>query len=118
MSGIETFFDEARRCFDSATTKTGEFIEVSKFKVEKATLESKVREQYGKLGKLYFDKVERGADTSEQIEVVMERIRELQNDIRVTNEKIGNAKPHKVCPSCNARNTPDNLYCQNCGSKL
>ncbi|MBE6839548.1 MAG: hypothetical protein E7507_08450 [Ruminococcus sp.] len=118
MSGMDSFIDGARRCIDSAAEKTGDFIEVSKLKLEKTQLESKVREQYQKLGKMCFDMSETGTDTTPYMNEVMDKIRELKKDIQWTEDRINSVKPQKTCASCGKKNSTENLYCQNCGAKL
>lgn len=48
---------------------------------------------------------------SEEIDEVMERMRELNN-------KIADMKKQSVCPVCKTKNPQENFYCAKCGSKI
>lgn len=117
-NAMDDFIDGARRCADVAATKTNELIEVSKLKLDKAKLRSKLREQYQKLGRLCFNEKENGENHSEEMREIIEAIKIYNKDIAWTDEQLRSALPHKVCRACGGKCSVKCTYCSYCGEKL
>ncbi len=115
---MDDFIDGARRYADIAATKTNEFIEISKLKLDKTRLQSKVRENYQKLGKLCFKMSESGTDLTKDMNDIIDIIRSLKEDIAWIDEQLREAKPHKTCQKCGTANPTSCVYCSACGEKL
>ena len=118
---LDVVIDNAKRYADIAAEKTNEIIELSKLKLDKAKLQSKLREQYRKLGKFYYD-IATNDTTSEttenMIDECIDSIKVLKQDIEWVSEQIRSLKPHRICAVCGAKNPTSCNFCSSCGKKL
>lgn len=117
MSALDEFINGAKKCLDTATIKTNEFIEASRVQIEKSQLTGQLREEYAKLGRLYYEMSTTGVDKTEKINTVISKINDLLADIQLAKETLS-ANIDKVCKNCGASNSSKFEYCSKCGMKL
>lgn len=117
-SFFDAFVEKARDVADAATKKTGEIVEISKYKLESVKINNEIEELYEQLGSAVYSMVKGGYDNPELIEGLTEDIDELMMNLDALNEKINDMKNVIHCNVCGSRNSVDNFYCAKCGSKL
>ena len=112
----------------TVSIKSSEFVEITKFKTQIATLEKEIEELQKTVGKGYYRKWNTGdADMAEideicalikakeeEIEGCKQEIENLQNE----NKKILSSEDNNKCPNCGAVNKEDAKFCAGCGTKL
>lgn len=119
MSSIfDSFFDKAKDVADIASKKTGELVEISKYKIESVKINNEVEKLYQKLGNSVYLMVKGGYDNQELIEGLTEDIDEMLMRLEAVNEKISDMKNVVYCGACGAKNEMENYYCVKCGSRL
>lgn len=117
MSTMDDFVNGAKHCVDVVAVKTGEFVENSRVRIEKASLNSKLKEQYVELGKLTYNMSIDKEDLSERMKSCIIKINKILEEISFADKNLG-VKPAKICPQCGFRSHPQYVFCSKCGSKL
>lgn len=117
MSAFDNFMYGAKRCIDTATVKTNEFIETSRVKIERAQLNNTLREEYTKLGKLCYDMSEKDVKDPEKMSRIIAKINRLKEDIELANDHLSSYE-EKFCEVCGMTNPAKFQYCSKCGNKL
>lgn len=119
---MDTFFEEfcvkAKDIADAAAKKTGELVEISKYKLEATKINSEIKKLYEQLGSSVYSMVKGGYDNQELVNGLAEDIDELFMRLDAVNEKIADLKNAVVCPVCGKNNVKDSMYCTKCGTKL
>lgn len=119
---MNTFFDEvvekARIVADAAGKKTGELVELSKYKIDSIRINNDIEKLYRQLGQAVYSMVKGGYDNHDLVEGLTEEIDELLLHLDIINEKLGEMKQLSYCPACGAKNSRENFYCTRCGSRL
>ncbi len=113
---IEETVKKAKEVAAAAYKKTGEVINVQKQKLEVAALNSKLKTQYEKLGRLLFKELS-GTENGDVANVAAQ-IRSIEAEIEERSAEIRNAKGKTICRSCNKEVPADAIFCAYCGSKL
>lgn len=103
----------AKGIFDKAAEKTGEAIDYSKTQIDRSQTRVKIKEKYGELGRAYYESQMENADRTDEICKLVTEIRDLHKKLSETD-----TQKEKVCPKCNAVNTPESCFCTACGEKL
>ncbi|MCH5194511.1 MAG: hypothetical protein J1F11_11150 [Oscillospiraceae bacterium] len=107
----------AKDVFDKAAAKAGEAIDYSKNQIDRSQMRIKVKELYGKLGKICYDMHENGDDRTGEMKKVIGEIKELNDKLNEKDDSV-NLKKTKECPFCETSNDAANAYCTKCGEKL
>lgn len=107
----------ARKCFDTAATKTGEAVQLSKRYIEKTQVKNRLNSLYERLGKAQYLTETGIKDESEIVADLMEQIGDARDDLSSANTRYREMKSIR-CAYCSKRNTPKSLYCSGCGEKL
>ena len=119
---MDTFFEDfctkAKDVADAAAKKTGELVEISKYKIEASKINSEIRRTYEQLGSSVYSMVKGGYDNQELVNSLAEDIDELFMRLDAVNEKLSELKNAIICPVCGKTNAKDSMYCSKCGSKL
>lgn len=118
MGVLESAFIKAKNAADIAGKKTGEFVEISRLKVQASESEQKINEAYRELGKLVYNASKEHTDCTELVSQKAEHIDSLILDYSGVLSKIQDLKREKTCPECHYSNPEEAFYCQKCGSKL
>ena len=116
------FFDDAvsktKEVFDVVSKKTGEVINAGKIKYEIATIRSKVKKDYEKLGKIYFDEIENAEGLTAEVGEIVSDIKEKKEKEAELNAALGTLKDCVVCPKCGAAQDKNANFCNVCGQKI
>lgn len=115
---FDTFFDKAKDVADAATKKTGELVEMSKYKLESVKINNEIEKIYQRLGASVYSMIKGGYDNQELVEGLTEEIDELLMRLEAVNIKINDMKNVSICSVCGAKNEADNYYCSKCGSRI
>lgn len=117
-----TFLDEivekAREAAKLASRKTGEAVEISKYKLESIHISNEVKKLYEQLGASVYSMVKGGYDNPELVEGLTEEIDALLLHLDAVAEKISEMRSVTRCPACGAKNSLENCYCCRCGARL
>ena len=114
------FFDKLSDTLVTATKEVGQkakgMTDIAKLQYEMKSREDDLRKKFEALGKKYYQQMksdvpEEDAADFEEIEIMMNRINDL-------NEEILEMKGAKSCPKCGAKVAENATYCSSCGAKL
>ncbi len=112
-------FDKAKFGFEVLCKKTEDVVAVSKLKIEKAKVETRLSKDYQKLGKLYYSAETGGKEIdAEQSAPLLERITEKRAELKRLKKEILEQTSKKKCEFCAALNEKDSEFCSKCGEKL
>ncbi len=111
--------ERARQGFDVVAKKTEDVVNISKLKLEKASLESKLSKSYEILGKLCYDAVKDDDDfDAESAKPVIDDITEKIGQIKKINRDIIATQNKKQCANCGNGIDKDSVFCNKCGAKV
>lgn len=115
---FDNFVDKAYGVVDAAAKKTGEVVEISKYKMEAIKINNEIEKLYTQLGRTVYSTIKANYENDDLIDGMTEEIDELLMRLDAVNEKIGEMKKMSRCPACGAKNAQDNYYCARCGERL
>lgn len=118
MDMFDCFVEKARDVCDAATKKTGELVEISKLKMECASLNGEIRRLYEKLGGCVYSMVKANYDNQDVIDGIIEEVDECKARLRELNGTIEHIKRITICPACGCKNPKESFYCARCGSRI
>lgn len=118
FNSINSLLDKAVSVANAAGKKTEEVVEVSKLKLQEASLNADISNCYDELGKLRYNEkqfdikdVEKEEDLVGQIQVLLEELAELKN-------KCEEIRKVRKCPNCGAACNVESHFCSRCGMML
>lgn len=117
-SMFDDFVLKAKDLCDTATRKTGELYEISKYKYECIKLNGEIKKLYEQLGSSVYSMVKGKYDNDELIDSLTEEIDEHMERLKEINGILSGMQEVEICPACGARNAAGYRYCAKCGSKL
>ncbi len=118
MGILEDVLLNARTAVDSVGKKAGKMIDMSKLTLAAADLKAEISKKYEILGRVIFESKQTGKNYDKSVEELIEKIADLQAQLKTVNEAIGNSKQKAKCPSCGAYNAKGSVFCNKCGEKL
>lgn len=118
MGFLDDAINKTKEVIDVACKKTDEVVTVEKQKFNISSLKSKCEKDYADLGKIYFEMVKDSADLTDDVRILVDAIKEKNEEIARLNADIQNIKNKRVCPNCNANIDINSVYCNNCGTKV
>lgn len=121
-----SIFDDFRKNLSSvskssekAMKKSGGILEIQKLKLQKASLESDLKDAYAQVGELYIEeKAEQDSVPSAEMTALFNRVEDCRKAISDIEHKITGLRGVVICPNCGAEADKDSLYCPKCGTKL
>lgn len=117
-SMFDDFVLKAKDICDTATRKTEELYEISRYKYECIKLNGEIKKLYEQLGSSVYSMVKGKYDNDELIDSLTEEIDEHMERLKEINGILSGMQDVEVCPVCGAKNEAGNRYCAKCGSKL
>lgn len=112
------FVDMAKRGFDTAVQKTETAVNISKQRLDQASLESKLSKSYEILGKYCYDAIIHNGDVDgDSVKPIIDDIAEKISQIEDIKREIINARNKKVCKECGTEMDKEAAFCSKCGSK-
>ena len=118
MDTFDSTVQKAKEVFDTAVKKTGNFVSVSKRKIELSTLYGKLEKAYAKLGKIQYNKIKNEETDDVKTSSVIVEIKHILNDIKNLKEEIDKAEGKIECPKCGKNAPANSSFCNYCGADL
>lgn len=118
MTNINDLLNAAKGWADLAGKKANEAVEVSKLQINNVKINGDLQKAYEKLGAFVYKMHKEDDSNEELILMCISEIDDLMEQLEDNEKKINEAR-HKVkCPSCEAVNELDAIYCIKCGAKI
>lgn len=95
----------------------GEFIDVSKLKLEASSVKSDIKKDYEALGKMVYKAKACGEDNAEAVETLIKGLDEKHEKYIALKNEIAEHNGEKFC-ECGAKNAKDAKFCKECGKEL
>lgn len=118
MGVFEDVVIKAKSAADYAGKKTGEIVEVTKYKINASEVEGKISREFLELGRKVYNAAKEHTDCTEYVTLKTEAIDKLNEELTGINEKIASLRNEKRCDGCGFSNPQDANYCLKCGVKL
>ncbi|MEG0894202.1 MAG: hypothetical protein RSE93_00690 [Oscillospiraceae bacterium] len=118
MDMFDNLFDRAKEVYDAASKKTCEVYETSKLKLEIVNLNNEIKKLYEKLGSCVYSMVKADYENQDVLDSITEEIDDCKIRINYLQKKLGEMKNFIICENCGAKNSQDNFYCKNCGTRI
>lgn len=118
MTVFDDVLSRARALAKTAGEKTGEFVELTKVKMEIADLEREMTSLYEGLGRLVYDGKQSGENVDELVDACIAQLDDQNEHLKELQEKLMESKNVVACKMCGALNENDAVFCNQCGEKL
>lgn len=118
MGIFEDVILNARSAVDSVGKKAGKVIDMSKLTIAAADLRSEISKKYQILGRVVYEEKTTDKNYEKSTEELVEKIKELKEQLSSVTEAIENSKQKKKCPYCGLYNAKGAVFCNKCGEKL
>lgn len=113
--------DISRTASDAANytvKKAGELTSAAKLKYQLNQAETKLAVTYETIGRLYYNAVMNGDDTTEVISGLMADVTETNAEIADYKAQLADLLNKRVCSVCGATIPSDSAFCNKCGTKV
>ncbi len=117
MAAFEEVLSCAKSVAQTAGKKTGEFVELTKVRVQIVELRREIAALYEGLGRLVYDSRTAGEPVDDMIEACVEQLAELEVQLAKLEDRVMESKSVIRC-DCGFLNANDAVYCNKCGKKL
>jgi len=118
MGILEDVVINAKTAANVVGKKAGEFVDVSKLRINAADLNNEINKKFQALGRLvYSEKKEKGETQALQNECV-DAIADLYEQLDAINAQLVAMRHRKVCQNCKKENPQEAVYCSACGTLL
>ena len=114
----ESILNMAKDAVNTAERKTGEFIDITKLKMEINRIEKELAATYEGLGRLVYDAKKGAEDIEDLMNACITHIDEQNAALAKLQEKLAESKNAIRCPACGSLNDHDAAYCKSCGEKI
>jgi RNA polymerase subunit RPABC4/transcription elongation factor Spt4 len=101
----------------TAVKKSEDMLEISKLNRNIANEEDRIKLAYNEIGKLVFNKFEKGNESDPELLDICNKIVEIQKGIAAIKQKIVEIKNEKLCQNCGSEMDANEEFCTKCGSK-
>ena len=118
MSTFDDILYKAKTVVVVAGEKTGEFIELTKLRMNAAQKEKEITMSLEGMGRLVYEANKSGLDADELLDVCIERVDTLTAELEGLREKINRCKGLVICAGCGVANAEDACFCKRCGVPL
>lgn len=104
--------------------KTGEMLEVGKLNAQISSANNSIEELKTRLGDYYWNLFNKGEKLDDDAIVLCNTIKEYSEEIASLKVQLAQLKAKRQeafsqkCPACSTLNSPDAVFCKNCGTKL
>jgi hypothetical protein len=117
-STFDDFVLKAKDLADAATKKTGEIVEISRYKYECIKINGEIKRLYEQLGSTVYSMKKYGYENEDLVEAITEEIDDCLDRLDEINDMINGMKKTVVCPVCGSKNETYSSFCSKCGTKL
>lgn len=118
MATFESFLNMAKDAVQTAERKTGEFIDVTKLKMEINRVERELAATFEGFGRLVYDAKKGAEDINDLMDTCVTHLDELNAQLSKLQDKLAASKNAIRCPACSNLNDQDAVYCKSCGEKI
>ena len=118
MATLESILNMAKDAVETAEKKTGDFIDVTKLKMEINRTEKELAATYEALGRLVYDAKKGSEDIGDLMDACVMQIDELTVKSEKLQNKLAESKFALRCPACGCLNDQDATFCKCCGEKI
>lgn len=101
----------------NAAKKSSEMVEITKLNLTIQSQQDKIKGIKAELGDKIYEKFVNGAIMDEDVVALCYSIKEIEENIKQINVKIGLLKNSKICSSCGEEITSNSAFCPKCGAK-
>ena len=114
---FDDIFEGVKDIAEIAGQKTVEIVDISKLKIELASINNNIKKCHEKLGVLTYNAAKKGTDSA-VIDSCIEELDALYAKRDECKEKINEVRPMRRCPNCGAARSASAIYCNICGEKI
>jgi len=118
MDYFETISETVRSTAETIGKKTVEVVDISKYKINAAEVNSEIKRRYEALGRIVYDAKTNGYLCDEIVEKNVKEIDVLYQRLNEINSKIAKIKNRVCCKNCGAINDKSSVYCSKCGKRI
>ena len=118
MGVFEDVVVKAKAVAEVAGKKTGEFVELSKLKVNAAEVSKDISQRLEALGKIAYDAAKTENNADELIRESIPEIDALYAKLADITDRIAALRNVVRCPKCKSVNAVDAIFCNKCGAKM
>lgn len=118
MATWESILNMAKDAVETAEKKTGEFIDVTKLKMDINRIEKELAATYEALGRLVYDAKKGSDDIGDLMDACVMQIDELSAELEKLQNKLAESRNVLRCPACGCLNDQDAAFCKCCGEKI
>lgn len=118
MSILDDVVVSAKTAATTVSKKAGEFVDVSKLRIQASELNSEISKRYEALGRVVYDSKKEENEIEGLVDECVRSIDALYEKLDVTNEKIARLSKKSVCKSCGYNNANEAVFCSRCGEKI
>ncbi len=98
--------------------KAGQFVDVSKLRLNAADLNNEISKRFETLGRTIYEAKKTDNDSSELVGECIAAIDDLYEQLDAVNEQLAAMREKLICKGCGEENPQSAVYCSKCGRKL
>lgn len=118
MGLFEEAVQTARSAAKTVGKKAEEVLDLSKRKFAVSEIEGKLEDTFSELGKIYYRVLKDEVFSREEVDELVLKIDELEQQLELAREDIARVTRKSVCPVCGANCETGDAFCSSCGEKL
>ena len=118
MGKFDEVVDKVKDVVNAAGKKTGEFVEVSKYKLRATTINGDIDKIYKRIGVVVYEARKNHSDSEALVDSCIAEIDELIQELREIQGKIDGIRTANKCRACGFENVDEAQYCASCGAPL
>ncbi len=115
---VDEWMEKLRFIADAAGKKTGEMVELSKYKMETVRVSGEIKRLHEKLGMEMYRLIKTNRSGSEAVEALTQQIDAQFARLDEIERAMVAMQNKQLCANCGAVNPKDAVYCLKCGEKL
>ncbi len=115
---FDEIFGTVKELAEKAGKKTTELVDLSKIRLEIASINSDIKKSFEKLGSLTYSASKKDCDNTDLVNLCVAEIDALYARLDECKAKIDATKKVLRCPECGTANNIIATYCYVCGAKL
>lgn len=118
MDKFESFSETVRSTAETISKKTVDAVDISKYKLNAAEINSEINRRYEALGRIVYDAKTNGYICDDLIEQNIKGLDVLYRRLNEIDEKVAKIKNKVNCKNCGAANVKNAVFCIKCGSRI
>lgn len=118
MGLFEDVIVNAKTAVTVVGKKAGQFVDVSKLRINAADLNNEISKRYESLGRTIYEAKKADNDSADLVNECIVAIDDLYEQLGAVNEQLVAMRAKLICKSCGQENPQNADYCSKCGNKL